>query len=149
MSSRRADRRPGPAQVEAVSPPRRADSEREPIVGFGNLRVRIGRDGSYWYARGLELDYEALGDTPAQARRHFTDGLAATAREHRRVHGHLDHLLTPAPSEVWREFLREARLLSRIESDPAPAEVNPPFTGIAYYGRTGADSDAARPGASA
>ena len=101
----------------------------ERIVGFGSLRVRVGRDGSYWYARGLELDYEALGDTPAQARRHFTDGLAATACEHRRVHGHLEHLLAPAPPEVWREFLREAHLLSRIGNDPVPAEVNPPFTG--------------------
>lgn len=135
MSPRRADRRPGPARVEAVSPPRRAGSERERIVGLGDLRVRIGRDDSYWYARGLELDYEALGDTPAQARRHFTDGLAATAREHRRAHGHLEHLLTPAPPEVWREFLREAHLLSRNGSDPVPAAVNPPFTGIAYYGR--------------
>lgn len=71
------------------------------------------------------------------------------AREHRRVHGHLEHLLTPAPPEVWREFLREAPLLSRIGSDPVPAAVNPPFTGIAYYGRTGTDSGVARQGASA
>lgn len=149
MNPRRADRRPHPPRAEAVASPGEAGDEREQIVGLGDLRVRVGRDGSYWYARGLELDYEALGDSPAQARRYFTEGLAATACEHQRVHGHLEHLLVPAPPEAWREFLREAHLLSRIGSDPVPAEVNPPFTGIAWYGPTDAESDAARPRASA
>lgn len=148
MNPRRADRRPHPPRAEAVASPGESGDEREQIVGLGDLRVRVGRDDSYWYTRGLELDYEVLGDSPAQARRHFTEGLAATACEHRRVHGHLEHLLTPAPPEVWREFLREAHLVSRIGSDPVPAEVNPPFTGIAWYGKTDAESDAARPRAS-
>ena len=120
------------------------------LVGLGNLRVPIERDGSLWVARGLEVDYAALGHTVAEAEKHFEDGLAATVGEHLRIHGNLDHLLAPAPPEVWRFFLKNAHRYSPIGFRALPGRSGAlPFGGIAYYGRTEAGSDAVRPRESA
>lgn len=123
--------------------------DRVELVGLGNLRVPIERDGSLWVAQGLEVDYVALGHTVAEAEKHFEDGLAATVGEHLRIHGNLDHLLAPAPPEVWRSFLRNAHRYSPIGFRALPGRSGAlPFGSIAYYGRslrsTGSDSRQAR-----
>ena len=124
--------------------------DRVELVGLGNLRVPIERDGSLWVAQGLEVDYLALGHTVAEAEKHFEDGLAATVGEHLLVHGNLDHLLAPAPPAVWRSFLKNAHRYSPIGFRALPGRSGAlPFGGIAYYGRTEAGSDAARPRESA
>ena len=99
------------------------------VVGIGNLRVLITRDGSAWSAQGLEIDYAAQGDSVEEAKERFADGLRATVREHLRICGTLEPLLQVAPSEFWREFfelaLRNERKrfsqisVHRIETDDA------------------------------
>lgn len=48
------------------------------------LHVLLERDGSGWHARGVELDYEAGGNTRRQTMDHFISGLGATAIEHKK-----------------------------------------------------------------
>lgn len=114
----------GGAAVADPRPPRAG--------GIGDLRVRVGRDDSLWFAQGLEVDYLAMGDTEPQAKEHFERGLAATAEEHLRIHGHLDHLLTPAPAEAWKEVMKAAAQ-SQVTAHRTPTRIpNLPFDGIAY-----------------
>lgn len=74
------------------------------VVGIGNLRVLITRDGAAWSAQGLEIDYTAQGDSVEEAKERFANGLRATVREHLRIVGTIEPLLQVAPSEFWREF---------------------------------------------
>lgn len=120
-----------------------AEDHQMHVVGIGSLRVQIDKDGSCWYAQGLEIDYLAMGHTEAQARKHFEDGLAATVHEHVRIHGHIEHLLTPAPPEVWKEVM-QARRYSQVSVHYTPAQnLNLPFGKIDYIATTGEGQDAA------
>lgn len=71
------------------------------IVGFGNIRVLLMPDGKGWFAQGLEIDYAAQGDSLAQAKREFEDGLEATVHAHLQKSGHIKGILKLAPSEIW------------------------------------------------
>lgn len=109
-----------------------ADDQSPRAGGMGDLRVRVGRDDSFWFAQGLEVDYLAMGDTEPQAKEHFERGLATTAEEHLRIHGHLDHLLTPAPAEAWKEIMKTA-MHSQVTVHRTSTRIpNLPFDGIAY-----------------
>lgn len=123
-----------------------ADARPPCAGGMGDLRVRVGRDDSFWFAQGLEVDYLAMGDTEPQAKEHFERGLATTAEEHLRIHGHLDHLLTPAPAEAWKEVMKAAAR-SQVTVNRLPTRIpNLPFNGIAYIAgdRRGQGTDRTR-----
>ena len=110
-----------------------ATDDRSPCTGgMGDLRVRVDRDDAFWFAQGLEVDYLAMGDTETQAKKHFERGLAATAEKHLLIHGHLDHLLTPAPAEAWKEVMKAA-VRSEVTARRVPMRIpNLPFDGIVY-----------------
>lgn len=110
-----------------------AADDRSPCAGgMGDLRVRVDKDDAFWFAQGLEVDYLAMGDTETQAKKHFERGLAATAEEHLLIHGHLDHLLTPAPAEAWKGVMKAA-VRSEVTARRTPTRIpNLPFDGIAY-----------------
>jgi len=74
------------------------------VVGIGNLRVIISKDGKAWFAQGLEIDYAASGKTIEKTKKNFQDGLTATVRLHLQVHGGIDKLLRIAPQEVWKQL---------------------------------------------
>jgi len=75
------------------------------IVGIGNLRVVILREGDVWFAQGLEIDYAVQATSLAKVKRAFEQGLYATVQENVRVYGNIENLLKPAPPEVWTEML--------------------------------------------
>lgn len=77
------------------------------IVGIGNLRVVILKDGKKWFAQGLEIDYAAQGKNLKDVKDQFSTGLCATLHEHLRVFGHIGGVLKAAPPEVWKEMLYE------------------------------------------
>lgn len=83
-------------------------SEGEDLVGVENLRVVIVRDGDYWFAQGLEIDYAAQGKNVADVKRRFQDGMCATIHEHLRMYGNIEQFLRPAPREVWKELFYDA-----------------------------------------
>ena len=114
------------------------------VVGIGNLRVSIGRDGSCWYAQGLEIDYLALGHSVEEARKHFEEGLTDTVHEHLRIHGHIEHFLTPAPPSEWKEVMKDALLYSQVSVHRTPVrDPNLPFGAIEYYSRESGNPDVA------
>lgn len=79
------------------------------IVGIGDLRVIICKDGNGWFAQGLEIDYAAGGKTIAEVKKNFADGLEGTINLHLQMKGDIEHLLKPAPPEVWKELHRTGR----------------------------------------
>jgi hypothetical protein len=74
------------------------------LVGIGNLRVIISKDGTGWFAQGLEIDYAASGKTIASTKKNFQEGLKKTIDLHLQVHGGIDKLLKSAPQDVWEEL---------------------------------------------
>lgn len=144
MTTPKSDPPQTPVGVSATVVHGAADDRKTHVVGIGNLRVHIDNDGSYWYAQGLEIDYLALGDTLAQAKEHFEEGLAATVGEHLRIHGHIEHLLTPAPPEVWKAVMKDAHRYSQVSVHQTPAENrNFPFEGIHYFAQDTGSHDVA------
>lgn len=145
MGTSKSDPSQTPDRAPATVVHGAADDRLTHVVGIGNLRVHIDHDDSYWYAQGLEIDYLALGDTLAQAKEHFEEGLAATVGEHLRIHGHIEHLLTPAPPRVWKEVMKGAHRYSQISVHQTPAEErNLPFEGIHYFAQDMGSHDVAR-----
>ena len=104
------------------------------IVGIGNLRVHIVRDGDYWCAQGLEIDYVAQGKTIRDVQKAFEQGLAATIHENIEMHGTIEPVLKVAPQEIWEEVLTHPYrfdLVSVHEARPIESE-GFPFKGIDY-----------------
>jgi hypothetical protein len=83
------------------------------LVGLGNIRVVIVRDGKALFAQGLEIDYAAQGSTLAEVKKHFEDGLDATIQQHLKIYGDIKQLLKPAPAEVWLELLPDKEALHK------------------------------------
>jgi len=70
------------------------------------LRVMITRDGSGWFAQGLEIDYAAGGNSIEDVKGRFQRGLEATIHEHLKVFGSIEHLMKLAPSEEWQSYTK-------------------------------------------
>ena len=75
-------------------------------VGIGNLTVLIVRDGNFWVAQGIEIDYAAHGSTVEEAKTNFEEGLTLTIEQNLRVYQTIEKILCPAPSSVQLEALR-------------------------------------------
>ena len=82
----------------------RKDEDGKHIIGIGSLRVMLVRDGKFWLAQGMEIDYAAQGLTIQDAKKQFEAGLAATIEEHVKIHENIDLMLNPVPAELWNEL---------------------------------------------
>lgn len=103
------------------------------IVGIGSLRVRVHREDGCWFAQGLEIDYLALGDSLDQVQAHFEEGLLGTVDEHLKVHGHIGHLLVPAPPDVWTQAMKDAMTYTQVSLHRTPLQTSKiPFGEIAF-----------------
>ena len=106
--------------------------EGDHIVGIGNLRVLIVKEGDFWYAQGLEIDYVAQGETSEDVREAFQEGLVATIHENLKIHGTIEPVLKVAPQEIWKKILTPPHRFTQVSShqiDPMPGF---PFEGIGY-----------------
>lgn len=74
------------------------------VVGVKALRVMLSKDGSGWFAQGLEIDYAAGGDSVQETKKNFEVGLNLTISEHLKMHGNLDKFLKVASNEAWGEY---------------------------------------------
>lgn len=74
------------------------------VVGVKALRVMLSKDGSGWFAQGLEIDYASGGDTVQETKANFEVGLSLTISEHLKMHGNLDKFLKVASNEAWGEY---------------------------------------------
>lgn len=82
------------------------------VVRIEKLQVLITQPDGCWFAQGLEIDYGAEGNDLDDVRRAFEYGLAATIAAHIREFHSIEHLLRPAPPQVW-EAIRSATIRYR------------------------------------
>jgi hypothetical protein len=105
------------------------------------LRVLVVRDNAQWFARGIEIDYAASGDTMSDVQRRFERGFLLTVRAHLDKFGTINRLLKWAPSSVVEEYERgkdhwEAHYvrfcdMALLEDERAPLQ-HVPFDGLNY-----------------
>jgi hypothetical protein len=111
------------------------DNDGTHVVGIGNLRVVISTEDGIWFAQGLEIDYAAQGNSLADAKKQFEDGLRQTIEEHLRVYGNIEKILTVAPKEIWKEMLFNDSCLRKRYSQVSVHEglhASLPFENIQY-----------------
>ncbi len=111
------------------------DESQKALVAILNLQVILAPDGGQWTAQAIEIDYAAGGTSEEDAKSRFESGLCATIHEHLARFGSLEHLLTPAPQELWVDLASPQRFsqLSFHRFTPQHLEFSAlPFGGIAY-----------------
>lgn len=82
---------------------------------FDKLRVLITKDDGSWLAQGLDVDYAIDGDSLADVKKRFEDGLAMTIESNLRVHRSIGPLLRVAPQEVFDQWYDAKNTLRRFE----------------------------------
>jgi hypothetical protein len=76
------------------------------VVGIGDLRVIVLKRDEFWFARGLDIDYAAQGQTEREVKRNFERGLKLTIEEHLKTFGNIENLLSPpTPREAFRKLV--------------------------------------------
>ena len=80
--------------------------ENEHVVMFNDLRVLISGDNDKgWFARGIEIDYFACGESLEDVQRNFAIGFEATIKEHLKRYGNIERFLRWAPLEEIMDLL--------------------------------------------
>ena len=79
------------------------DDETHGVV-VSALRVLIVRDQSSWFARGIEIDYAASGESIEDVKRRFERGFTLTVKAHLKKFGTITRLLKWAPPAVLDEY---------------------------------------------
>ena len=80
--------------------------ENEHVVMFNDLRVLISGDNDKgWFARGIEIDYFACGESLEDVQRNFAIGFEATVKEHLKRYGNIERFLRWAPLEEIMDLL--------------------------------------------
>jgi hypothetical protein len=113
------------------------------VVGIGDLRVVICRDGKFWFAQGLEIDYAAQGKNIQDVKKQFSDGLSATIEQHLQIYGNIERLLRIAPQEAWQGVLMSGGAVAKrysslelfhVERRQVPQSIQAvfPFEGINF-----------------
>jgi hypothetical protein len=73
-------------------------------VAIRNLHVLLMKEGDFWVAQGLDLDYVVQGDSIEEAKRNFQVGLEATVDLNLRMFGNIESLvMSHPPSEALLE----------------------------------------------
>lgn len=81
------------------------------------LKVLLIQEGDHWIAQGLDLDFAAAGESVADVKRRFSEGLGHTIGAHLAKNDSLDALIRPAPPEVWQMYFRLQRSLETTVQD--------------------------------
>lgn len=80
--------------------------DHEHVVMFNDLRVLISGDNDKgWFARGIEIDYFACGESLEDVQRNFAVGFEATVKEHLKRYGNIERFLRWAPLEEIMDLL--------------------------------------------
>ena len=80
-----------------------------------NLRVLITKEDGVWLAQGLEIDYAIDGDSLADVKKRFEDGLTMTITSNLRVHNSINPLLQVAPQKIWNQWNDAKNTLRRFK----------------------------------
>ena len=106
--------------------------EGDHLVGIGNLRVLIEKEGNFWFAQGLEIDYVAQGDTMEAVQKEFKDRLLGTIHENLKMHGTIEHMLRVAPQKIWNKVLAHHYRFTQLSVHQIPSAPEFPFKEIGY-----------------
>lgn len=98
------------------------------IVVCDGLRVLITKEQGAWLAQGLEIDYAVDGESLADVKNRFMDGLARTIESNVRAYGNLNALLRIAPQQVWTQWNDAKNKLRRFKSTTMIAKPTPQQT---------------------
>ncbi|MCY3747064.1 MAG: hypothetical protein OXH05_12620 [Acidobacteria bacterium] len=117
-----------------------AESDAEHHVGFGNLKVSIGKDeDGWWYAQGLDIDHFAAGQSIDEVKKNFEDSFGSLVRAHLQKHHSIEGMLVPAPPAKWSAAYKAGgafpATFTHFQVISRPAEnLFPmiPYNGIAY-----------------
>jgi len=115
------------------------------VVKIGDLRVLVVKEGPWWFAHGLEIDYTAQGTSLEEVKDRFARGLAVTAHAYIEKFGSIKKFLRPASADVLLELAdaSEKKLLTmstmslRELQVEEPVQRALPFSGIHFFERTG------------
>jgi hypothetical protein len=125
--------------------------EQKHVLAVEGLRVLITRDGDYWFAQGLEIDYAAAGASLEDVKDKFAEGLCLSLVENLRLYGDVKQFVKIAPEEEWNKLLRGGASqfdlsVKRIVELPSQLpETGLPFDSIHFYQpKTAASREAAR-----
>ena len=108
------------------------------VVGIGNIRVLITRDGNFWFAQGVEIDCFAQGDTPEEAMKNFGLGFAVTVGMYLEHHESIGPMLKWAPMEVYKPLMEGSQYrfthvsLHEIAPEQQLQVEDLPFTGLSF-----------------
>jgi len=106
-------------------------------VGIWDLQVLLVKEGKFWIAQGLQIDYITQGETLEDAKKNFEEGLESTIDLNLRMYGNIDGLLVFAPNSVLQEAAKKKDSI-KLYSQETLHEVGPksqlalPFDGISY-----------------
>lgn len=98
-----------------------------------DVEVVVFRDGRFWIAQAINVDYCSHGDTQELARRNFLLGFETTLLDHLRHFGDLSRVLVPPPESITEQLLaalataRGAPVEHAVAHLPAPvgdADIN-------------------------
>ena len=82
-----------------------APKEQKVYTAYSALRVLITRDGDFFFAQGLEIDYGTQGKDLEDVKKNFEQGLSDTIGMHLEMYGDVDKFAKPAPIDIWARFL--------------------------------------------
>lgn len=123
-----------------------ANRGKKHAVGVSALRVLVVRDNDCWFARGVEIDYAATGQSIEDVRKRFERGFALTVQAHLQKFSTIERLLKWAPREVIEEYEKAEEqhefnqvLVCEIEdaTDDLSALGMIPFAALRYVYPTG------------
>lgn len=122
-------------------------------VIFSSLHVLMFHDAGTdsWFAQGLELDHFSQGKTKEQATQHFSETLAEMIGLHLTRYKTLEHMLKPAPAQVWGDAAKaqekaelQLEAIYQVVKTPDLQSMPTayfPYKGIEFYVPTGEDKD--------
>jgi hypothetical protein len=101
----------------------------DPIL---NLQVILVNECGMWVAQALEFDYAAGGETKADVKQRFEQGLRETIQQHFKMFGNLDKLLTTKPApEYTLDLLNNPKLVHKYSCVSKHSFTPPASTGAA------------------
>jgi len=82
------------------------DGEMTASVGIALQVILAEQEKNAWVAQGIEIDYAAEGETAAEAKMHFEQGLCATVLAHMIQQKPLGGFMAGAPPHDWTHLLK-------------------------------------------
>lgn len=105
-------------------------------LSFRDLRVVVVRDGTQWFAQGVDVDYAASGVSIEDVKQRFALGLVKSLLLNLEETGSVDRFLKYPPRDEIERLEAgpdSKKLRLSVSSEPFPANIPLPYDRIAFY----------------